>query len=432
MKVLLDIHALGRGVLSKQAQRGIYRYVQSLTDSIALRREIDLSLCASDKWQFVSSCRDYLRQKPGLAKIPFVQDHSPFDGAVIRRFKTFDHVVKYSQSGLERLLVRVFLREPARALVKLRSRSGEETLPAKSLLDYDIYFSPNFAAMPDVMRKASRPRNFSTVHDIIPVIAPEFVSRKENQSFGEKLKRLNREDWIFTISNHSRDDLCNYADNVDPDRVIVNPLAASSSFYECRGMEINAAVRKKYGIPPDGNYLLSLGALEKRKNLPVIFDAFEGIMLQEKVKDLTLVLVGHETSCFVDTLRDLPSYRSIRNHVVFTGFVPDEDLSPLYSNAAAFLFPSLYEGFGLPPLEAMQCGVPVVSSNSSSLPEVVGDAGILVAPCDSEGMAEAVLRILGDVSYREKLSVMSVERARRFSWEGHAETTVKSFKRALV
>ena len=429
MNVLLDMHMLGVGMLDPNFRRGIYRYVENLTASMAKRREINLSLCASDKWQSIAACSDYLMEHPPLKGIPFIQSVSHFDGAMIRKFKALDHEVKFRRRGLGKILLKMFYREPARSIIKLRRQPPEKTLTNSDLEGFDIYFSPNFPSMPEVVRRVPGIRNFVVVHDVIPLVTPQYVAEDKRISFAEKLRRLNREDWIFTISNWSRDDLCNHAENIDPDRVIVNPIAAADHFYPSNGQEADLEIRKKYGIPADSRYLLSLGALEERKNLPVVFEVFEKLVLQEKFRDLSLVLVGHDNTNYTRTLKSLSSYGAIHDRVLFTGHVPDEDLSTLYSCAEVFLFPSHYEGFGLPPLEAMQCGVPVVASNSSSLPEVVGDAGVMTEPNDSDGMAQAVLKILTDSSYRKSLSERSIDRARQFSWDRHALKAVKSFER---
>lgn len=432
LNVLLDMQVLGIGMQNPNARRGIYRYAKDLTISMSRRYEINLSLCSSERWQCVGSCRDYLKEHPSLKETPFIQDISNFDNIIIRYFKAFDYAAKFKSRGLKKILLKALLREPLRSALKIRHKFVGNILSSRDLADFEIYFSLDFPAIPDVIRGTPWIKNFTVVHDIIPLITPQYVTESRSLVFSEKLRRLKREDWIFTVSKWSKNDLCNYAANIDPDRVIVNPLAAANHFYPCNEKEKDLLVRMKYGIPQEGKYLLSLGALEKRKNLPVIFEVFEKLVFQEKIQDLSLVLVGHANPDYVKALKGLPSYQSIQKHVFFTGHVPDEDLSPLYSNATAFIFPSHYEGFGLPPLEAMQCGVPVVSSNSSSLPEVVGDAGVLVAPHDSDGMAEAVLKILRDRSYREILSKKSIERARQFSWDAHALMAVQSFKKALA
>ena len=120
-----------------------------------------------------------------------------------------------------------------------------------------------------------------------------------------------------------------------------------------------------------------------------------------------------------------------QDRIIFTGYVLDNDLSAIYSGAVAFIFPSLYEGFGLPVLEAMQCGTPVISSNSSSLPEVVGDAGILIDPKDEDHLCQAMLDVLTDSNLRESLRKKGLERAKQFSWKKCADQTVEIYKKII-
>jgi glycosyltransferase involved in cell wall biosynthesis len=121
----------------------------------------------------------------------------------------------------------------------------------------------------------------------------------------------------------------------------------------------------------------------------------------------------------------------VRDRIVMTGYVAEDDLAPLYSGALAFVYPSLYEGFGLPPLEAMQCGTPVITSNTSSLPEVVGDAGIMVDPLDQDALCDALSRVHGSAALRRELSRRSLARARQFSWERCIDQTLAAYRTAL-
>ncbi|MBC8153154.1 MAG: glycosyltransferase family 4 protein, partial [Bacteroidetes bacterium] len=136
----------------------------------------------------------------------------------------------------------------------------------------------------------------------------------------------------------------------------------------------------------------------------------------ELPNDLNLVLVGTKGWKIDALLAEVAKNERIRSRLVFTGFVPDADLAPLYAGALAFVYPSLYEGFGLPPLEAMQCGLPVITSNVSSLPEVVGDAALLVPPTDVDALCQALLTVANSAAVRADLSEKSLARATLFSW----------------
>ncbi len=185
----------------------------------------------------------------------------------------------------------------------------------------------------------------------------------------------------------------------------------------------------RYGLPP--RYVLAVGTLEPRKNLTTLLAAFARLRRNGEVDaDLRLVLAGArgwlEEPIFA-TVRSL----GLEDAVRFTGFVDDDDLPAVYSGAALFVFPSLHEGFGLPLLEAMACGVPVVTSNVSSMPEVAGDAATLVDPRDGEGLAAAIGRLLRDEALRDRLREAGIARARQFSWEATARRTLDAYASLL-
>jgi glycosyltransferase involved in cell wall biosynthesis len=144
-----------------------------------------------------------------------------------------------------------------------------------------------------------------------------------------------------------------------------------------------------------------------------------------------LVLVGNLGWKYESIFSELTATEGLRDRIIITGYVSNEDLAALYSDALFFVFPSLYKGFGLPPLEAMQCGVPVITSNTSSLPEVVGDAGIMVNPNDADALCQAMLNIHGNPLLRAQLSSNALERSKQFSWRKSANETIKAYKTAL-
>ncbi len=207
-------------------------------------------------------------------------------------------------------------------------------------------------------------------------------------------------------------------------------LAASESFYQSNDKEKNKKVRKKYGIP-DGPYILSLCSLEPRKNIDSVIKAFAKIVKQENIPDLSLVLVGPKAWGLEKLFAELEASTAVKDRIIITGFMDNEDLAPIYSDALLFIYPSFYEGFGLPPLESMQCGTPVITSDTTSLPEVVGNAGIMVDPTKLDAICQALLSIYRSPSLREDLSKRSLERANKFSWEKCAQATVDAYKLSL-
>jgi glycosyltransferase involved in cell wall biosynthesis len=244
------------------------------------------------------------------------------------------------------------------------------------------------------------------------------------------LNSITPDDWVFAISQRTKDDLLSFHP-IAPERVVVTPLAADPQrFYRCDDAARRAEVRQRYGVP-DAPYMLSVGTLEPRKNIPHLIRSFGELVRAERIDDLHLVLTGAKGWDHDQIFAQAGAQGELRDRIVFTGYVADDDLAPLYSGALVFVYPSLYEGFGLPPLEAMQCGTPVITSNTSSLPEVVGDGGIMVDPHDADALAGAMLHLYRDSAARADLAARAVARAGRFSWEAFAARTGEAYRAAL-
>jgi glycosyltransferase involved in cell wall biosynthesis len=200
---------------------------------------------------------------------------------------------------------------------------------------------------------------------------------------------------------------------------VVYPGYDQTIFQPVRDEGVIEAVKARYGIA--GDYALFVGTLQPRKNLIRLIEAFSNFRFP--ISDFRLVIAGKKGWLYQEIFRWVEEL-GLEKKVVFTGYVPEGDLPVLLSGARLFVFPSLYEGFGLPVLEAMACGTPVVCSNASSLPEVAGDAAVLVDPQDVEGLAAAMERVLGDEELRAELIVRGFEQARKFSWERCARETL--------
>ncbi len=235
---------------------------------------------------------------------------------------------------------------------------------------------------------------------------------------------------MFCISHATRDDLCNELPWLNPQRVFVTHLAADKVFRPVREPDALKAVRRKYGIP-EGRYLLTLGSLQPRKGMEHAIKAFRELAAASPSFDLNLVIAGPRGWKDNAIIAAATADPTLAGRVRLTGRVEEEDLSALYSGAAAFVFASLYEGFGLPVLEAMQCGTPVISANTTSLPEVVGAAGLLVAPRDLDALCGAILEIANSDTRASELSRAAIARAREFSWARCAEETIAGYKAAL-
>ncbi|HET7091659.1 MAG TPA: glycosyltransferase family 1 protein [Anaerolineae bacterium] len=261
-----------------------------------------------------------------------------------------------------------------------------------------------------------------TVYDLSFALFPEHF-RGPNQTYLSIFTRLSvrRARRVIAISEHTRRDVHRLY-GVPLDHIDVAYPGVDARFRPMPREEVEA-FRRKHVLPE--RFFLYLGTLEPRKNLDRLIDACRGL----EIGDWRLVLVGGK-GWRVDDLFARVKSHGLEQRVTFAGYAPAEDLPLWYNAATAFVYPSLYEGFGIPPLEAMACGTPVIASSAASLPEVVGDAGILVAPDDVQGLAQSMRRVWRDETLRGDLSRHGNERARRFTWEATARATLESYRRA--
>ncbi len=255
-----------------------------------------------------------------------------------------------------------------------------------------------------------------TIHDLAFLRFPQSVPRGRRAWLVGAIRHSARmADRVISVSQHTADDLVAWLD-IDPGKIRVIPLAASPGIRRLTGAELRV-FRLKFDL--ERPHILAVGTLEPRKNLAMLLRAFAAI--RDDVPH-RLVLVGPE-GWLNDELHDTARALELGDRLLMTGFADDETLGGWYSSADLVAFPSRYEGFGLPMLEAMACGVPVLASNSSALPEVGGDAAVYVDPGDEAGWSAAMLALLGDPARRARLSDAGLARAGEFSWEATAEAT---------
>lgn len=280
-------------------------------------------------------------------------------------------------------------------------------------LGTSTYFYPYFFLSP--VKKAG------ILYDLVWKLYPGTME------FGNKIRMK-----LFTLRNMKKMDLLvSISENTKKDarellgittRIDAIPLAADPAIFYPSSRQSVTAIRKKHGITK--KYILSVCTLEPRKNLTALLKAYQAMPSR---RDYQLVLVGMTGWVIDDLFTDIAS-SDIRDNILITGYVPNDELAPLYTGAELFVFPSLYEGFGLPVLEAMQCKCPVISSNSSSIPEVAGDAAVLIDPEDAGALSAAMEDVLTNQWLRKNLSRMGLKRSQLFSWEKAARTLLKSLE----
>ena len=295
-----------------------------------------------------------------------------------------------------------------------------------------IYFSPVYK-IPNWIERKQQKNKYVILYDTVPLVLPDKNPTSNPDSwFMQLIRQINKKDNYFAISDFTKREFIKHVPLINDKRITVALLAASDKFYPSADKDINKTIREKYNIPLDKKYFLSLCTIEPRKNLTFSVKNFIEFIEQNSISDLVFVLAGGYWKNYSESiLHQIEEMDKYKNRIILTGYVDENDLAPLYSNAECFVYPSIYEGFGLPPLEAMQCGTPVITSNVTSLPEVVGDVGIMINPyCDSE-LLDAYKRIYYDDNLRKELSEKGIERAKQFSWKKCTDIMVNQFYKDL-
>ncbi|NEP77642.1 MAG: glycosyltransferase family 4 protein [Okeania sp. SIO3B3] len=436
MKVLYDISVLGVGQYNPLAKTGVARVIENVASGLAKSKDCDLLFCESLSVDILNACLSYCNSNQRFKTIPIA--HSSWILNLYNKLQEINKILKNSnqvkdtigyreQDELEKELTEYLQISVSR----IEKAYGKTQL--KYLENADI-FHANYYPINDQAKAFPELHKFLTVCDLIPLKYPEFfgIKNKEEHVVYQSIASIDKDkDWVICISQSTKNELCDYI-GIDESRVFVTHLgAAKEIFYPCQDKIKIESVRKKYGIP-ESPYLLSLSTLEPRKNIAHLIRCFAKLVGEQSIQDLQLVLVGTQGWDYKNILQEISNYDSIKNRIIITGRVADEDLAAIYSDALVFIYPSLYEGFGLPPLEAMQCGVPVITSNTSSLPEVVGNAGIMVEPKNADELCHSILDIYNTPSLRADMSLKSLEQSKKFSWEKCTQETIESYKFSLL
>jgi glycosyltransferase involved in cell wall biosynthesis len=274
----------------------------------------------------------------------------------------------------------------------------------------DVFHAPHY-----VLPALTRCRSVVTIHDCIHLMFPQYLPNRAAYAYarGSLWNAAHKATRILTVSEASKRDILHFF-NVPPEKIEVVYNAIDERFWDTPTPEDVERVRERYQLAH--RFILYVGNIKPHKNLVRLIEAFDGLRRLGGFDDVKLLIIGDQISKLPALRRAVHSHK-LHKEVRFLGYLTDETLAILYRLASLFVFPSLYEGFGLPPLEAMACGTPVVTSNVSSLPEVAGDAAVLVDPTSVDAIVDGMRRVLTDPVLEAQLRQRGPLRAREFSWE---------------
>jgi glycosyltransferase involved in cell wall biosynthesis len=414
LRILLDAAPLGSGVEPGPGRAGIFRASEGFVMEALRRPDLDIEVAALDHYLAEVLLLRYDRQSGGVlgARRRDVWQHPTLSHD--ETAAAIDRIVALGETSAA-------ARRPMAELA-LTNRLAHAVRPETT---YDVYHSLR-GELAAPARVSARARVL-TMYDVIPLQFPEWFEDGAAARMRATLATVRPDrDWIVCNSSRVRLDISERL-TFDPARIVVIPLAADRRvFHPVDDREVIADVRRRYGLG-DKPYVMSVCTIEPRKNLAHLIRSVASLFDEPAHRDLQLVLVGAmgwKTSAAVEAYETSP----VRDRIHLTGFVPDPDLAPLYAGAEAFVYPSRYEGFGLPVLEAMQCGVPVVTTTGGALPEVAGPAALIVDPDDRDALVNAITRARGS----RELAADGLRRASAFTWAHTLDLTVAAYRAMLA
>lgn len=429
ISVHYDISVLGAGHILERSRTGIFKVIEELAIALEERKDIRLHLLSQLDGECIRRCIKYLAETHKLnspylseASIPLISSQDVERGVMSKL------IFNLQQGGSIDLGWRAgyyFKKIRNRGIEALSNRrmNGQQ----KNMRIYHATHQP----IPGTIARMGSIVPFATSYDMIPLLFPSYCTDYDISFTQRMVGSIPLHGHVITISQHSRQDFLAFRQDFDPRNVHVAYPAASDVFHPDVKVDHILRLKQKLGLAASAPYYLSVCTLEPRKNLDSVIEAFGIVASQLGIDTPYLVLAGTPGWKYGTIYEKLDRLNIHKSRVLLTGYVSDDDLPALYAGATCFLFPSLYEGFGLPPLESMKCGTPVICSNVSSLPEVVGDAGFLVDPLDCEGIAKAMWAITSDPVLRSRYSIKSIERAREFTWAKMADMVANAYSSAI-
>lgn len=411
INLVYDATVLGNDCNREGGRTGIFWVVYQVLSELVKRDNFNISLyCAEYYANILNKALSTTLIEFSNLKIVNAKNLNTFE-------KTYDYLKKEKNKAKEQknkikknlLHIPMFFFE---IIMLLKKPFVDEN---KWLKEADVFFSPVFKVPPEV-KNAKHIKKYVILYDTVVSLFPEYYP-EGNHWFRDLLESINEEDTYLAISESTKNDFKKITKNPNLN-IIVSLLAASERFKQCTDDEKIKQILKKYNIPNDKKYIFSLFAVEPRKNVIRNIKTFVKFIEKNKIDDLIFVIGGEAWDEFKPVLdKELENLSAYKDCIFRIGYVDDEDVPVLYSGAQWYVYTSQYEGFGLPPLEAMQCGCPVITSNNSSLPEVVGDAGIMIDYDSDEQHIAAYEKLYFNPGLRKEYAQKGLERSKLFSWE---------------
>lgn len=395
MKILFDATELSYFLEESGHRAGVFFVALNLFRELKKRKDVELVFYCNFKRYFY--LKEVIEKVEEFQGIKLLKENSLVNLAFAKlnylsKSKWINTKLKYGILSLARYYENIFYKQNKKNL--------------KQLDEFDIYFSP-FQAPSEEILNSKNLKRFRMIHDIIPILETGKIPTNRRLWSYRIYNTINKDDFYVTNSECTRKDVLKYFD-IKEENIKTTLLGVDTTFTP----HLNPL---PHGAEKPTKYIFSLCTLGKRKNLIFAIKNFFKFINKNKIDDLKLVLAGGVWEKFKKELSDtIGDFDQSKIEVL--GYVKDEDLPKLYSNALMFIYPSLYEGFGLPVLEAMKCGCPVITSNVSSLPEVIGQAGIQINPKNDEELIKAYEKMYYDSFFRELCIERGLIRAKNFSW----------------
>ena len=415
IKLIFNASILSYDYQKTSSRSGIFFVAWNILQEMLKHDDIEIYFYASRSLMY--GLKNFKESNPKYANIPILGKFTP-----INYFLGILEYWKYNCRKLDKKdnLFKKIVRFVTIRILRMayKHKCIDKSLKIE-LNKYSVFFSPDNAAPKDIL-EYPQIKKFTFLHDAIPIVLKDyFFQMKISTSwFKDVYDALNKNDYYFTNSEHTKQDFLKYCDNLNPEHITTTLLGANEKFYQVTDENVIKSIKKKYNIPEDKKFVFSLCTLEPRKNLIFAVKNFVKFIKENNIDDLIFVMGGGHWQLFLETLnKELDGLGEYKNKIISTGYIDDDDLAALYSASEMFVYTSLYEGFGMPVLEAMQCGCACITSNVTSIPEVIGDAGIQINPKSDEEMVEAYKKMYYDKDFKDECRKKALERAKLFSWK---------------